>query len=128
MDAQTYAAVVQVCARLAGRLSDDVLGTVRELYAAGEWAIGDDTLLLNLAHQRVGITPGEQQLIRSVLGDPDNPDLLDVPRIAEAPQPAYRFSMAGPPGAPDPSRADSLLSARAARADAQRLHRAWRDP
>jgi hypothetical protein len=127
MDAETYAAVTEVCARLAGRLSDDVLGTVREQYGAGEWQLGDDTLLLNLAYQRIGITRDEQRLIRSVLGDPDNPDLLDVPLVAEAPPPAYRFSAAGPPAAPDPSGADRLLSAHAAR-DGHRLHRAWRDP
>ncbi|MFE9694565.1 hypothetical protein [Micromonospora sp. NPDC005806] len=128
MDAKTYATITEVCARLAGRLSDDVLGTVREHYAAGEWYLADGTLLGNLAYQGVGITREEQDLIRSFLYEPDTPDLLDVPVIAEAPPLAYRFSPRGPAGAPDPSRADSLLPAYAMREGAQRLHRAWRDP
>jgi hypothetical protein len=128
MDAKTYATITEVCARLAGRLSDDVLGTVREHYAAGEWYLADGTLLANLAYQGVGITREEQDLIRSFLDEPDTPDLLGVPVIAEVPPLAYRFNRTGPAGAPDPSRADSVLSARAAREGAQRLHRAWRDP
>lgn len=128
MDAKTYATITEVCARLSGRLSDDVLGTVREHYAAGEWYLAGGTLLGNLAYQGVGITREEQDLIRSFLDESDVPDLLDVPVIAEAPPLAYRFGPSGPADAPDPSRADSLLSAHTARDGAQRLHRAWRDP
>lgn len=128
MDAKTYAAVADVCARLAGRLSDDTLGTVREHYAAGEWDLADATLLLNLAFEGVGTTPGEQELIRSFLGDPDSPELRDVPVVAEAPPPAYRFGPTGPADAPDPTRADALLSADAPRHGGHRLFRAWRQP
>jgi hypothetical protein len=128
MDAKTYAAVTDVCARLAGRLSDDTLGTVREHYAAGEWDLADATLLLNLAYEGVGITGPERDLIRSFLGDPDGPDLLDVPVVAEVPPPAYRFSPTGPAGTPDPTRADIVLSTDAPRHGGRRLHRAWRDP
>ncbi|MEU5940099.1 hypothetical protein ABZ807_13080 [Micromonospora sp. NPDC047548] len=128
MDEKTYAAVTEVCARLAGRLSDDTLSTVREHYAAGEWDLADDTLLLNLAYEVVSITPNERDLIRSFLGDPDNPDLLNVPVIAEVPPPPYRFSPTGPANAPDPTRADILLSTEAPRRGGHSLYRAWRDP
>ncbi|SCG60533.1 hypothetical protein [Micromonospora halophytica] len=128
MDAKTYAAVADVCARLAGRLSDDTLGTVREHYAAGEWDLADATLLLNLAFEGVGITRAEQELIRSFLGDPDSPELHDVPVVAEVPSPPYRFSPTGPADAPDPTRADGVLSADAPRHGGHRLYRAWRHP
>ncbi|MGR6322678.1 hypothetical protein Q2K19_12160 [Micromonospora soli] len=127
MDEKTYAAVTEVCARLAGRLSDDTLGAVRDQYAAGEWDLADATLLLNLAYEHVGITAEEHDLIRSFLGDPDSPDLRNVPVVAELSSPPYRFSSTGPATAPDPSRADSLLSAEAPRHGGQRLRRAWRD-
>lgn len=128
MDEKTYAAVTEMCARLAGRLSDDSLGALRDQYAAGEWAIGDDTLLLSLAFQHVGITREEQDLIRSFLNDPGNPDLLDVSVIDEVPAPPYQFSRSGPANAPDPASADSLLSAEALRRGGRTLHRAWRAP
>ncbi|SCG57475.1 hypothetical protein [Micromonospora humi] len=128
MDATIYAAITEMCARLAGRLPDDALGALRDQYAAGEWAIGDDTLLLSLAFQHVGITAEEQALIRSFLSDPDNPDLLDVPVVDEVPAPAYRFTSAGPAGAADPSAADRLLAGEAPRHGGRRLHRAWRSP
>ena len=128
MDAKTYAAVAEVCRRLAGRLSDDVLGTVRENYAAGEFDLGDDALLLNLAYQGVGITIEEQTLMRTFLGDPDGPDLADVPVIAEVPPLSYRFSPGGPGNAPDPAPADALLSAEAPAWRGRSLHRAWRAP
>ncbi|MGQ5264691.1 hypothetical protein ACTWLT_28470 [Micromonospora sp. ZYX-F-536] len=128
MDAKTYATATEVCRRLAGRLSDDVLGTVRENYAAGEFDLADNTLLLSLAYYGVGITVEEQTLMRSFLGDPDGPDLADVPVIAEVPPPPYRFSPAGPADAPDPTQADALLSADAPRRHGRSLHRAWRAP
>ncbi|MFJ8579024.1 hypothetical protein [Micromonospora sp. NPDC093277] len=128
MDAKTYATITEACARLAGRLSDDVLGTVREHYAAGEWYLAGSALLGNLAYQGVGITREEQGLIRSFLDEDDIPDLLDVPVVAEEPPLAYRFRPTGPVDAPSPYRADSLLTTHAAREGAQGLHRAWRDP
>jgi hypothetical protein len=111
-----------------GRLSDDTLGTVREHYAAGEWDVADATLLLNLAYQGVGIIREEQDLIRSFLGDPDSPDLLDVPVVAEVPPLPYSFSPTGPAGAPDRTRADIVLSTDAPRHGVRRLRCAWRDP
>ncbi|MET8089772.1 hypothetical protein [Micromonospora sp. NPDC005220] len=128
MDEKTYAAITEMCARLAGRLSDDTLGALRDQYAAGEWDLADATLLLSLAYEVVAISPEERDLIRSFLGDPDNPDLLNVPVIAEVPPPPYRFSPTGPANAPDPTRADSLLSTEAPRRRGHSLHRAWRDP
>ncbi|CRK57935.1 hypothetical protein [Alloactinosynnema sp. L-07] len=127
MDVQTYASVTTVCARLAGRLSDDTLGTVREHYAAGEWDLADGTLLLNLAYEGVGITPEEQSLIRSFLGDPDTPDLLSVPVIPEA-HLTYSFTPTAPTGSPDPTRADIVLSTDAPRHGGNRLRRTWRTP
>jgi hypothetical protein len=127
MDVQTYASVTAVCGRLAGRLSHDTLGTVREHYAAGEWDLADGTLLLNLAYEGVGITAEEQGLIRSFLGDPDTPDLLAVPVVDEVAL-YYRFSPTAPAGAPDPNRADIVLSTDAPRHGGRRLRRAWREP
>ncbi|MCX5065613.1 hypothetical protein OOJ91_06925 [Micromonospora lupini] len=128
MDVKSYAAVAEVCRRLAGRLADDTLGTVREHYSAGESALADDTLLLSLAYHGVGITVEEQALMRSFLGDPDGPDLAEVPIIAEVPTPPYRFSPTGPTDAPDPTAADDLLSTDAARRNGRSLHRVWRAP
>jgi hypothetical protein len=128
VDVQTYAAITDVCGRLAGRLSDDVLGTVREHYAAGEWDLGDATLLLNLAYEGVGVTGQERELIRSFLGEPDSPDLDDVPVVAEVPQPLYRFTRTGPADVPDVSRADVVLWTDAARHGGRTLRRAWREP
>ncbi|MEV0705882.1 hypothetical protein AB0I53_49400 [Saccharopolyspora sp. NPDC050389] len=128
MDVKTYAAVTDVCARLAGRLSDDILGVVREQYAAGESDLAESTLLLNLAAEGVGITHEEHDLIRSTLDDPADPDLDDVPVIDAVPPVQYRFSPTGPADAPDPSRADIVLSTDAPRHGGHRLRRAWREP
>ncbi|MGW2624529.1 hypothetical protein [Micromonospora taraxaci] len=128
MDTKMYAAVGEVCRRLAGRLSDDVLGAVREQYAAGELDMADATLLLSLAYQGVGVTAEERDLMRTFLGDPDGPYLTEVPVVAQAPPLAYRFSPDGPADAPDPAPADALLSADAPRRHGLALHRAWRAP
>ncbi|MFG1914833.1 hypothetical protein [Micromonospora sp. NPDC048898] len=128
MDTQTYATVAEVCRRLAGRLPDDVLGTVREQYAAGEFDLADATLLLSLAYYGVGTTSAELALLRTFVGEPDGPDLADVPVIAEVPPLAYRFSPDGPPDAPNPAPADTLLAADAPRRHGRSLHRAWRTP
>lgn len=128
MDTQTYAAATAVCALLAGRLSDDVLGTVREDYSVGEDESAENALLLNLAYEGVGITAEERDLIRALLGDPTNPDLDNVPHIDAVPPLPYRFGPTAPPGASDPTRADHLLSAAAPRQGARRLRRAWRQP
>jgi hypothetical protein len=123
MDVITYAAVVDVCARLAGRLSDDVLDSIRVHYAVGESYLAEATLLLSLAHEGAGITDHERDLIRSMLDDPDNPELDDVLAVDEVPQ-IHRF---GPGGTPDP-RADALLAAEAPKHGGRSLHRAWREP
>ncbi len=128
MDVQTYATAVAVCAQLTGRLSDDTMGAVRDHYAAGEAELAESTLLLGLAHEGVGITPEERETIRSILEDPNNPDLDDVPAVDEVPSPAYRFLPAGPADAPDPAKADAVLAADAARHGGRRLRRAWREP
>ncbi|HVK22112.1 MAG TPA: hypothetical protein VM677_12200 [Actinokineospora sp.] len=127
MDVQTYASVSAVCARLAGRLSDDTLGTVREHYAAGEWDLADGTLLLNLAYAGVGITLEERDLIRLFLGDPDSPDLLAVPVVDTVPL-RYAFTAIPPADAPDPSKADIVLATDAPRHGGKRLRRVWREP
>jgi hypothetical protein len=128
MDVKTYATIVDLCARFAGRLSDNVLDAVRVHYFAGEEVIAESALLLGLAYEGVGITREEHDLIRSVLDDPDNPDLAAVPIVDEVPQPAYRFSPTGPPDTPNPTRADMLLSSEAPRHGGRRLRRAWREP
>lgn len=128
MDVQTYATVTDLCARLAGRLSDDTVRSVREDYFGGEPFQAETTLLLSLAYEGVGITREEHDLIKSTLDDPDNPDLAAVAILPEAPAPAYRFSPIAGPGAPSPTQADAVLVAEAARQAGRRLRRAWREP
>jgi len=123
MDVITYAAVVDVCARLAGRLSDDVLDSIRVHYAVGEGYLAESTLLLSLVPESAGITSEERDLIRRILEDPDHPELDDVLAVDEVPQ-VHRF---GPGGAPD-LRADALLAAEAPKHGSRSLHRAWREP
>ncbi len=128
MDVQTNAAVAAVCARLTGRLSDDVLDTVRDHYAVGETENAESALLLGLALEGVAITLEEQDLIRATLYDPGNPDLDDVPITDQVPPLVYRFHATGPATAPDPSRADEVLAAEAPGCGGRRLYRAWREP
>ena len=128
MDVKTYATVTDLCARLAGRLEDDTLRSVREDYFGGEPAQAEATLLLSMAYENIGITQEEHDLIQSTLDDPDSPDLAAVPIIGEVPPLPYRFSANAPASAPDPSKADIVLSADAARHGGRRLRRAWREP
>ena len=128
MDVKTYATVTDVCARLAGRLADDTLRSVREDYFGGEPAQAEATLLLSMAYENIGITAEERDLIASTLDDPDSEDLAAVPSIDEVPPVLYRFSAQAPASAPDPAKADIVLSADAARHGGRRLRRAWREP
>ena len=128
MDVQTNAAVAAVCARLAGRLSDDVLDAVRDHHAVGETEIAESALLLGLALEGVAITLEEQDLIRATLYDQGNPDLDDVPVTDEVPALTYRFHPTAPTEAPDPSHADEVLAAEAASHGGRHLHRTWRSP
>lgn len=128
MDVKTYATIVDLCGRFAGRLSDTVLDAVRTHYFAGEEVIAESALLLGLGFEGVGVTREEHDLVRSVLDDPDNPDLDSVPVIAEVPAPAYRFGPTAPPDAPNPGPADELLATEAPRHGAVRLLRTWREP
>jgi len=127
MDVQTYATVTDLCARLAGRLEDDTLRSVREDYFGGELGQAEATLLMSMAFENIGITQEEHDLIGSTLDDPDSADLAAVPIIAEVPPLPYRFSANAPAGAPDPSKADIVLSADAARHGGRRLRRVWRE-
>lgn len=128
MDVLTYATVTDLCARFAGRLEDDVLRSVREDYFGGEPAQAEATLLLTLANENIAITQEEHDLIQSTLDDPHSPDLAAVRIMAAVPPMLYRFSAAGPAGAPDPSRADRVLADEAARYGGRVLRRAWREP
>lgn len=131
MDVKTYATVTDVCGWLAGRLSDTVLDAVRVNYYVGEDVMAESAMLLGLAMENVGITAEEREQIRSVLDDPHNPDLDDVPSIDEVPPPAYRFMPSPPPApitAPDPARADEVLAAEAPNHGGKRVRRTWRVP
>ncbi|MGO1051452.1 hypothetical protein [Crossiella sp. CA198] len=128
MDVLTYARVLEVCARLAGRLSDDTLDAIRTHYHAGEPGLADATLLVTLAYHEVGITEEERDLIRSALPDPDSPDLAAVPALATIPSPRHHFTPTAPAAAPDPAPADTLLATEAAQHHAVELGRTWRDP
>lgn len=127
MDVTTYATLTDVCGWLAGRLSDTVLDAVRVNYYVGEDVMAESAMLLGLAMENVGITAKEREEIRSVLDDPNNPDLDDVPSIAEVPPLAYRFSPNGPPGAPAPFRADEVIAAEAPNHKGRRVRRTWRE-
>ncbi|GAA2784724.1 hypothetical protein [Crossiella cryophila] len=128
MDVLTYARVLEVCARLAGRLSDDTLDAIRTHYHAGEPDLADATLLLTLAYHEVGITEEERDLIRSALPDPDSQDLAAVPAVATIPPPRHHFTPTAPAAAPDPAPSDTLLATEAAHHNALALSRTWRDP
>lgn len=129
MDQPAYTAATQVCARLAGRMSDDALDAVRVYYAAGEWTVGDDTLLLTLAFEQVGITTAERNNIRLFLSNPDSPDLAAVPAAARVPALPYQFSPTGPGDAPDPAPADRQLAGQSATYWGGRgVFRSWRQP
>ncbi|MFC4565460.1 hypothetical protein ACFO4E_26685 [Nocardiopsis mangrovi] len=128
MDAVTYAAVVDVCARLAGRMSDVALGAARDFYSVGEWDLAEGTLLVNLEYEGVTLTREERELIRSTLEDPDAPELAAVAVIEAVPPPRYRFAPAAPAGAPDPAPADRILSADAPLHGGRLLRRTWREP
>ncbi|MEU3646030.1 hypothetical protein AB0E59_21780 [Lentzea sp. NPDC034063] len=128
MDVKTYATVIDVCARLAGRLADDVLGSVREDYYGGEPSQAEATLLLTLAYQNIGVTAQERELIASTVDEAGLADLAAVPHLDEVPPVAYRFSADAPAGAPDPSKADIVLTADAALHRVHRVRRAWREP
>ncbi|MFS8097053.1 hypothetical protein LFM09_07910 [Lentzea alba] len=128
MDVKTYATVTDLCARLAGRLTDDTLRSVREDYSGGESAQAEATLLLTMQYESIGLTQEEHDLIESTLDEDNVQDLAGVPIIDEVPPVAYRFSAQAPAGAPDPSKADIVLSADAARHGGRRLRRVWREP
>ena len=128
MDVKTYATVTDLCARLAGRLADDTLRSVREDYSAGEPVQAEATLLLTMAYENIGVTREEHDLIQSTVDETNRQDLAALPILDEAPPLRYRFSGRHPAGAPDPSRADAVLAANAARVGGRRLRRAWREP
>lgn len=128
MDVKTYATIVDLSGRLAGRLSDTVLDAVRTHYFAGEEVIAESALLLGLAYEGVGVTQEEHDLVRSVLDDPDNPDLDAVAVIDAVPAPAYRFAPTAPSDAPNPGPADELLTQEVQRHGGVRLLRTWREP
>lgn len=120
--------ITDLCARLAGRLADDVLRSVREDYFGGEPALAEATLLLTMAHENIGLTREEHELIRSTLDDPDSQDLAAVPIIDEVPPLPYRFHVNVHGNVHDPSRADAVLAGNAARHGGLLLRRAWREP
>jgi len=124
VDVSTYATVTDVCLRLAGRLSDDVLDTVRSHYFAGEPGLAEATLLVSLAHDGVGITRSEHDLIQSTLEDPVNSDLAAVLLVDEVPPSRFHFTA----GDPEPVAADAVLRAEAPKFGGVRLWRAWREP
>jgi hypothetical protein len=128
MDVLRYANAEYLFRRMAGRLSDDVLSTVQEDFAAGEEQMAMSILLLNAHYQGVAITPGEVELCRSLLDDPADPDLLQVTVVDPLPPPDYRFSPTAPAGAPDPARVDEAIVGLAARVGVLGVRRSWRAP
>ncbi|WP_026423466.1 hypothetical protein [Actinokineospora inagensis] len=128
MDQVQYTTAAEVCRRLAGRLSDDVIGVVQSQLFAGEDELARAALLLNLRHEGVGVTAEETELIRTLLDDPQDPELTELTAVDTAPPPAYRFSPTGPADAPDPSGADRVIAGEAAASGGRRVRRAWREP
>lgn len=139
MDEKQYAAAVDLCGRLTGRLPDGVHAVVRSYFAAGEDQLALATLLPQLRYDGVPVTPEEVALIRAVLEDPYTSVLaanqamglfadLEAVTAAAAPDvPDYRFSPDAPAGAPDPARTDVTAIAAAARISARSVARVWRD-
>ncbi|SDC87629.1 hypothetical protein [Actinokineospora iranica] len=126
MDQQHFATATEVCRRLSGRLSDDVVSVVQSQFFAGETEIALSALLLNLHYEGVAVTGDEAALIRALL--PDGEDLSGIP-VADMPPPlAYRFSPTAPDDAPNPAAADEVVAAEAALLGARRVRRAWREP
>ncbi|PPK67922.1 hypothetical protein V5P93_007267 [Actinokineospora auranticolor] len=123
-----HSTATEVCRRLAGRLSDDVLSVVQSQVFAGELEIARSSLLLNLQYEGVAITAEEADLIRVLLDDPLDAELAEVPVLAAPPAPAYRFSATAPADAPDPAGADQAIAVEAARLGGRRVRRAWREP
>ncbi|GAA3022251.1 hypothetical protein [Actinokineospora globicatena] len=128
MDQPQYATATEVCRRLSGRLTDDVVSVVQSQFFAGEREMALSALLLNLQYEGVGITEDEAELIRALLDDPHDPELGEVAVVATPPAPSYRFSPTGPADAPDPSGADRVIAGEAAVAGGRRVRRVWRDP
>ncbi|GAA3007814.1 hypothetical protein [Actinokineospora diospyrosa] len=128
MDQLQYATATEVCRRLSGRLTDDVVSVVQSQIFAGEEEMALASLLLNLQYEGVGITAEEAELIRALLDDPHDPELAEVAVVDAAPTPAYRFSPTGPADAPDPAGADRVIATEAATAGGRRVRRAWREP
>lgn len=128
MDVKTYATIVNLCGRFAGRMSDTVLDAVRTHYFAGEEVIAEAALLLGLALEGVGVIQEEHDLVRSVLNDPENPDLDLLVVVDTVPALAYRFSPTGPQDGAVPVTADELLSKETKLHGGVKLLRAWREP
>ncbi|MGW0480624.1 hypothetical protein [Nonomuraea sp. NPDC003214] len=126
MDVTRYTNATVLCRRLAGRLSDVVLESVRVYYFVGEDGLADDTLLVNLVIEEVQIDPAERDLLRAVVGDPNAPE-IDRLRVVDKPASrTHDFRRTAPPSAPDPSRADDLLATEAERQRVHGLYRTWR--
>ncbi|MDT0332114.1 hypothetical protein [Nocardiopsis lambiniae] len=128
MDRATYAAVTDLCARLAGRVGDDLLETVRTHYACGEPYLAESALVLTLAYEGIGLTGAERALLVPTL-DPDGlADLARVPHVERAPGPFYRFTPRGPADAPDPGSLSGVWAEVAPAHGGVVLYRAWREP
>ncbi|MEV6236153.1 hypothetical protein [Lentzea sp. NPDC051838] len=127
MDVKTYAAITDLCARLAGRLTDDTLRAIREDYSAGESYQAEATLLLTTGYEKIGMTREEHDLVESTVDERNHADLAAVPIVDDVPL-RYRFSGRGPANAPEPHEVDAVLAAHAAVVGGRRLRRAWREP
>ncbi|RLK60355.1 hypothetical protein [Actinokineospora cianjurensis] len=128
MDQPQHATATEVCRRLSGRLTDDVVSVVQSQFFAGEEEMARSSLLLNLQYEGVGITEEEADLIRRLLDDPHDPELAEVAVVATAPPPAYQFSPTGPADAPDPTGADRVIAGEAAGTGGRGVRRVWREP
>ncbi|GLZ37564.1 hypothetical protein [Actinokineospora sp. NBRC 105648] len=128
MDTKQYATATEVCRRLAGRLSDDVVSVVQSQIFAGEDELALSSLLLNLQYEGVAVTADEAEMIRTLLEDPQDPELAAVQVTAAVPPPAYRFTPTAPADAPDAGGADQVVIAESALVGGRRVRRAWREP
>ncbi|MGW4635749.1 hypothetical protein [Nocardia sp. NPDC004415] len=123
-----YLAVTDLCQRLAGRMSDDPLAVIRGQYAAGEFQIGESTLVLGLLDEDLGITQEERDVLLALVDDANRSDLEDVASIDRLPPLRFRFHAESPRAACTPFSVDSLVISEAVRHEATRLFRAWRTP
>jgi hypothetical protein len=118
-------AAVLLLRQLTGRLADDTVDPLWSYLGAGEYEMFEDMLFGQLETERVGLTGEEVELFRSLLDNPQDARLTQLPPLNELPQ--YEFT--APPDDSSTSAADAVAREwAAAQPKPVRVLRAWRQP